>query len=167
MMTRRDNYCLAMAGLAVAGTPTNGALKVTNITTILCEGQTYIKAATDNIAQALAPFSVLATLAAGAIGASKTICLWVFMKASDASIVVQPAELLGALNAPASITAAGYKPGIFEQPPERVGYALIGAIRVATNASGAYTGGTTALNAANQTTTYFNFGPDLGVGVPY
>lgn len=167
MLTKRDNSSLGCAGLAVAGTPTSGAFKLTNAFAYQADGQSFQKAATDNIAQALASWSPLASLATAAIGASKTIMIWVHIKSSDGSMVLEPATRLGVLDAPASVTGAGYKSGVFEAPPERVGYALVGGIKVATNASGAYTSGTTALNAANQTTTYYNFGSDYGVPVPY
>lgn len=167
MMTKRDNYALGAAGLAVAGTPALGALKITNIVHYAADGRMYVKAATDNIAQALATFSPLASLAAAAIGASKILCLWVYIKASDGSVVLDPAVKAGLLDQPPSLTGAGYKVGVFEAPPERAGYAILGAIKIATNASGAYTPGTTSLGAANQTVTYYDLGPDLGVAIPY
>lgn len=167
MMTKRDNYTHGAAGLAVAGTATNGQFKTSNILHYAVNGRAYVKAATDNIAQVLAPFSVLATLAAAAVGASKVLCLFVYIRASDNAMFLDPAVKLGLLDQPPSLTGAGYKVGVFEWPPERDGYALVGAIKIATNASGAYTPGTTALNAANQTTTYYDVSTDLGVPIPY
>lgn len=167
MMTKRDNYALGAAGFAVAGTPAGGQFKTSNLLSYTVDGAMKTKAATDNIAPALATFSVLANLAAAAIGASKATCHFIYIKASDGSVVVDPAVRAGALDAPVSATGNGYKPGCFETPPERPGYALIGAYKVVTNASGAFTPGTTALNAANQTTTYYDFATDLGSPIPY
>jgi hypothetical protein len=167
MMTKRDNYALGAAGLAVAGTPTNGQYKTSNLLSYTVDGVMKTKAATDNIAQTLAPFSVLASLAGCAIGASRSLCLFIYIRASDGALFMDPAVRAGALEAPVAATGTGYRAGAFETPPERPGYALIGAIRIVTNASGAYTPGTTSLAAANQTVTYFDFATDLGLPVTY
>ena len=66
-----------------------------------------------------------------------------------------------------SSSAANYQPGAFEWPQEDKGFAILGAFKVATNASGAFTAGTTSLAAANQVVTYYNAGNDLGVPIPY
>lgn len=167
MLTKRDNSSLGCAGLAVAGTPTNGQFKTSNILHVQADGQSYVKAATDNIAQVVFPPFTIAALAAAAIGASKTLLLWIHMRVSDGALFMEPASKAGALFAPAGATGSGYVPGVFEPPQETRGYVLIGAIKIVTNASGAYTPGTTSLAAANQTVTYYNFGSDYGVPIPY
>lgn len=167
MMTKRDNYSLSAAGLTVAGTPALGAFRLTNPVNYVVDGFAKLKAATDNIAQVLAPFSPLAALASAAIGASKIMCLWVYVRGSDGAMFLDPAVKVGILDQPPSLSGAGYKVGVFEAPPERAGYALVGAIKIATAAAGAYTAGTTSLAAANMTVTYYDLGPDLGVPIPY
>lgn len=167
MLTKRDNSSLGCAGLGVAGTPTNGAFKVNNAFHYQVDGQSYIRALTDNIAQVVMPTYTIGALAAAAIGASKTLLMWVHIRASDGALFLEPANKNGALFQPAGVTGVGYQPGVFEQPQETKGYCLIGAIKIVTNAAGAYTPGTTSLAAANQTVTYYNFGSDYGVPIPY
>ena len=170
MLTKRDNYALGSALLAVAGTATGGQFKTTNLVSYQIDGQAYSKAATDNIAPVIIPAlnPTPITFAAAAIGASKITCMWVWINAAG-TVYVEPAAELNppVAKLPPSLTGSGYKAGVFEWPSERPGYALLGAIKVATNASGAFTYASTALSAANQTTTYYSVAADLGQPVTF
>jgi hypothetical protein len=170
MLTKRDNYALGSAGLAIAGTPALGAYKITNALAYQIDGQTYQKAATDNIAVVITPAvnPTPITLAAAAIGASKITCMWIWINAAG-SVFVEPAATLNppVAKLPPSVTGSGYGVGVFEWPSERPGYALLGAVKVATNASGAFTYASTSHAAANQTVTYYNVGADFGVPITF
>ena len=171
MLTKRDNMSLGCAGLAVAGTPANGAFKLTNALTYLIAGLCYLKAATDNIAQVQLPAAV-GGLPFVNLGANQQTCIFVSIDVNGNLFLHQaartaPAQLGASVFLPASITSSGYQSGAFEWPAEAKGYAVIGAIKIATNASGAFVFGTTTLSAANQTVTYYNAAVDYGVAVPY
>lgn len=171
MITKRDNMSLGCAGLAVAGTPTSGAFKISNILHYIIAGLAYLKAATDNIAQVVLP------IAAGGLpfvnlAASQISVVFVSIDASGAVFLHQgqatsQTQLGGAVYVVPSLTGAGYQTGAFEWPAEAKDYALIGAIKIATNASGAFVFGTTSLAAANQTVTYYNAAVDYGVAIPF
>lgn len=156
MLTKRDNYSLGCAGMAVAGTPALSAYKITNILAYLIAGLTYIKAATDNIAWTL----LTGQSAFVALAASQQSVFFFWLDSAGNARVTQGPVV-------ASANASTYRAGFFEWPSDLAGYACIGAAKVACNASGAFTPGTTALNAANMTVTYYNAGPDYGVGIPY
>lgn len=157
MITTRDNMSLGCAGLGVG---TAGAtIKTTNVLHFLVQGLAYAKAVTDNIA--LTMMTKVPAVPAVALAASQVAVFFVSVKASDGSIVLEQSKVAG------SATAAGYQPGAFEWPAETPGFAIIGAFKVATNASGAYTLGTTLNSAANQTVTYYNAAFDYGVPIPY
>lgn len=155
MQTSRDNVSLGCAGLAVAGTATNSQFKTANALAFGIGGLSYLKAATDNIAFTADTGTSFTNLAA-----SQQSCFFFMIDTAGAITVrqhsVQPAA-----------AAAGYRAGGWDWPGDRDGKACIGAVRISCNASGAFTPGTTALNAANQTATYYNVAGDLGVPVPF
>jgi hypothetical protein len=170
MLTKRDNMSLGCAGLALATTPALGAFKTSNALSYIIGGFAFFKAATDNIAQVAMPKVPAQPLVN--LAANQQTCVFVSIDVAGNLFFEQaqrtPAALgaVGALVVP-SITASGYGAGGFEWPGETKGYAVIGAIKIATNATGAYVFGTTALNAANQTVTYYNAAGDYGVPVPF
>lgn len=156
MHTMRDNYSLGCAGLGV-GT-TGATLKTVNAVAYQIDGRSFLKAATDNIAFALfvqVPAAAIVPLAASQVGV-----FFIMIDTAGNITYKQSASKSG-------VTAAGYSAGAFEWPQEDKGFACLGAIKVATNASGAFTAATTLLSAANQTVTYYNVGNDLGVAIPY
>lgn len=167
MLTKRDNISLGCAGLA-AGT-TAGTFKTTNIFAFLVLGLAYFKAITDNIAFAVrvqVPALTLPSLAA-----SQQTVYFLSVRASDGAIFAEPMRPVamggGApSNVVASNTGSGFQTGgSAEWPSETPGYAIFGAIKVATTAAGAFIPGTTSLGAANQVVTYYNAGPDYGVSI--
>lgn len=166
MLTKRDNFALGCAGVGIAGTPALSAIKTTNALAVQIDGQTYQSAATDNRAFTIIPATISPPAAFVSLAASKSSCFFVWLNPAGTAYVEQVTKV-GVAFVPASVTGSGYAAGIFEWPMDRPGYALIGAIKVVTNASGAFVPATTSLAAANQTVTYYNVGPDLGLGVPY
>lgn len=158
MLTKRDTMSLGCAGMAVAGTPALSAFKVTNILHYLIAGLAYIKAATDNIAWAI--FVATPALAFTSLAASQQSVFFFFIDAAGAITVMQGKVVVGS-------TGASYVPGAFEWPGDDPTRACIGAVKVNCNASGAFVPGTTALNAANMTVTFYNAAFDYGVPIPY
>lgn len=164
MQTKRDNLSLGAAGLA-AGT-TAGTFKTQNVFPYEIAGRSFSKAVTDNIA-----FTPKAGQTALAVPANRTQVYFLSVDAAG-NVVYEQARTalvdagitrgLGSSN-----TAAGYTPGAYEWPLESNGYAMFGAVKVATNASGAFTPATTSLAAANQTVTFYNVAADYGVAIPY
>lgn len=158
MLTQRDNFSLGCAGLG-AGTVA-GTFKTTNPVAYQIDGRTFFKAAATDLAWTLFPepgTPALVSLAAN--------------QAAVYFVLIDTAGVLYVKNAPRNAVVVGpggggYTPGGAEWPQEDKGYAVLGAIRVVTGAAGAFVPGTTGLGAANQTVTYYNAGPDLGVGIP-
>lgn len=170
MLTKRDNMSLSAAGLAGGSVATSGQFKTSNNLNYIIAGLAYFKAPTDNIAQVALPRSPAVAL--GNLGANQVTCIFVSIDVAGNLFFEQnqraPAVLGGStVYLPPSATGAGYNIGTFEWPSETKGYALIGAIKVATNATGAFVFGTTALNAANQVTTFYNVAADYGVPIPF
>ena len=157
MQTKRDNMSLGAAGLA-EGTNA-GTLKTSNILHYIVKGRAYIKAVTDNIAFAL--MTKVPALAILPLTASQVGVFFISVRQSDGALVYEQSA------SKPSATGAGYQAGAFEWPSEVEGHALIGAIKVATNASGAFTAATTDLGAANQTVTYYDVAVDYGIPIPY
>lgn len=158
MFTKRDSASLGAAGMAVAGTPALSAYKVTNAFSYLIKGLAYLKAATDNIVWTIfvtSPVSVFTSLAA-----SQQSIFFFFVDAAGAMTVRQGPVVAGT-------TGATYTPGAFEWPGDDATRACVGAVKVNCNASGAFVPGTTALNAANQTSTFYNAALDYGVPITY
>lgn len=154
MITGRDNSSLGCAGLATATTTT--LFKTLNALAYGIDGRSYQKAATDNIPLALkAGASAMAVMAA-----SQVVVLFIHL--DTAGTVTYSVSTVRA-----NSTAAGYTAGGVEWPQEDKGFACIGAIKITTNASGAFTLGTTAFGAANTTVTYYNVASDYGVAIPY
>jgi hypothetical protein len=156
MHTQRDNYSLGCAGLA-SGTGA-GTVKTQNILHYALAGRTYVKAVTDNIAlavQTAVPVNVNTALAA-----SQVAVFFLFLDSAGAMSFKQSAIKN-------NTTAAGYVPGAFEWPADDGLFTCIGAMKIAVNASGVFTAGTTALNATGVTPTFYNVGDDYGVAIPY
>ncbi len=153
MHTPRDNYSLGCAGLATGTTTT---LSNANAFPYQIDGRSYQKAAALNVAPALKTGSP----AFVALAANQSTCF--FAHIDPAGTITLTQGKVGS-----SSTAAGYQAGAFEWPQEDKGFACIGAIKVTTNATGAFTVGTTAFGAANTTVTYYNAGDDYGVAIPY
>jgi hypothetical protein len=157
MLTQRDNFSLGCAGLA-AGTGA-GTFKTTNPVAVQTDGRTFFKAASDNLAWTLFPEA--GTPALPALAANQT-CVYFVLVDPTGAVSVKTAPKNAVVIGP---NGGGYTPGAVEWPQEDKGYACLGAIRVMVG-TGAFTPGTTSLAAANQTVTYFNCGPDLGVPIP-
>lgn len=151
--TTRDNVSLGNAGIA-EGTNAN-TYKTSNILHYRIAGQAYVKAATDNVA-----FAARSGTSFTALTASKVSVFFVLIDAAGTLVMRQSAVK-------DSATAQTYQAGAFEWPAEEDNYAVIGAIKVATNASGAFTATSTDLGASNQTVTYFNAAGDYGVPITY
>jgi len=167
MQTKRDNLSLGMAGFA-AGT-TAGTFKTNNAVNYQIAGRVYQKAATDNIA--FTPMPKAVTPAVPVVPANKTQVYFISVDPAgncffeQARSSVTDAGVLRGMGG--SSTGAGYNPSAYEWPTESNGFAIIGAIKVATNASGSFTAATTSLAAANQTVTFYNVAEDYGVAIPY
>lgn len=154
MQTARDNVSMGCAGLAIATTTT--LFKTLNALAFGIGGRSFQKAATDNIPLALKSGAT----AMAVMAASQVVVL--FIHIDTAGTVTYSVSTVRA-----NSTAAAYVPGAVEWPQEDTGFACIGAIKVTTNASGAFTLGTTAFGAANTTATFYNVGGDYGVAIPY
>ena len=170
MLTKRDNMSLSAAGLAIGSVVTSGQFKTSNNLNYIIAGLAFFKAATDNVAQVALPRVPAVPL--GNVGANQITCVFVSIDVAGNLFFEQnqraPAILGGStVYLPPSLTGAGYNTGVFEWPAETKGYAIIGAIKIATAAAGAYVFGTTALNAANQTVTFYNAAADYGVPIPF
>lgn len=153
MRTPRDAVSLGAAGVG-EGTAAN-TLKTTNILHYTIAGRAKIKAATDSIA-----FVASTGTSFTALGASKVSVFFVMIDAAGTITETQgPVKTHS--------TGAGYVPGAFEWPGDSDTLCCIGAIKVATNASGAFTATATDLSAANQTVTYFDVALDYGVPITY
>ena len=153
MHTQRDNYSLGSAGLG-AGTGA-GTIKTQNILHYAIAGRTYAKAVTDNIALAAKGGAAIVALAANQVA-----CLLLFIDAAGTITYRQSKTKTNS-------TGAGYTPGAFELVPDEADAACFGALKIACNASGAFTPGTTALNATGVTATFYNLGDDYGVPIPF
>jgi hypothetical protein len=156
MHTQRDNYSLGCASLA-AGTGA-GTIKTQAILHYALGGRTYVKAVTDNIALALQ--TQVPALTNTAMAASQVSVYFLFLDSAGAVSFKQSAIKSGT-------TAASYTPGAFEWPADDGLFTCFGAMKIATNASGVFTAGTTALNATGVTPTFYNVGDDYGVPIPY
>lgn len=166
MQTKRDNLSLGSAGL---GTGTTGAtIKTTLPFGYQIAGRAYSKAATDNI-----PFIIRTMTPAELpinVPANRTQVYFLMIDAAGNVFYTQgrksavDAGILRGL--PGSSTAANYQASAVEWPLEENNFAVIGAIKVATNAAGAMVPGTTLFSAANQTVTYYNVAEDYGVAIP-
>ncbi len=167
MQTKRDNLSLGSAGLA-AGTGA-GTVKTQAAFAYEIAGRSFNKAATDNIA--LTPMPKTPAQTALAVPANRTQVLFLSIDAAGNVVYEQARTALVdagiARGLGSSGTAAGYTPGAYEWPLESNGYAMFGAVKIATNAAGAFTPGTTSLGAANQTVTFYNCAADYGVAIPY
>ena len=135
------NGCFDNPALAIA--TTTSAFKTANAISYAIAGQIYSKAATDNIAFS-AVSGTLSNLSAG----QQCVFLVCIDSAGTVKVVQSPIVSSGDANPVPAV------PG---------GYAAIGAIKV--NAAATFTVGTTALNAANITTTYFNFAGHPGAAI--
>jgi len=166
MLTKRDNLSLGSAGLAV-GTGA-GTFKTVTPFAYMIAGRSYEKAATDNIAMTMRVKSPAEVPVA--VPASKTQVYFLMIDAAGAVTYTQARTSVadsGAVRGMAgSSTAANYQASAYEWPLEEPNAAIFGAIKVATNASGAFTPGTTSFGAANQTVTYYNVAGDYGVPIP-
>jgi hypothetical protein len=166
MLTKRDNLSLGSAGLAT-GTGA-GTFKTTTVLDYMIAGRAYQKAATDNIAMALrvkSPAEVAVN-----VPASKTQVYFFLIDAAGAITYTQARQSVNdsgnVRGMPGSASAANYQASAVEWPLEEDGRACIGAVKVATNASGAFIPGTTSFGAANQTVTFYNVAGDYGVPIP-
>lgn len=160
MHTARDNYSLGSAGL-VAGT--TSTISVANAVAYCIAGRSYLKAAALNVVLALKTGGV----ALPVLAANQASVIFLFLDAAGALTYSAAAKSDGTARVGVSATGASYLPGAFEWPQEEAGFAIIGAVKITTNASGAFTIGTTALGAANTTATFYNVANDLGVSVPF
>lgn len=147
-ITKRDSYCINGAQVA-EGTNAN-TYKTTAAISAVLNGRVVNKAATDNVA-----FSA----GHAAQGASKVAAYFVLMDSAGA-LTTQQSSVEN------HSTSQQYVPGAFEWP-DPVDKVVVGAIKVATNASGAFTAASTDLGAANQTVTYFDAALDYGKPIPY
>ena len=167
MQTKRDNLSLGAAGLA-AGTAA-GTFKTLNTINYQIGGRVFSKAATDNMAFTIMPKTP--AVVALSVPANKTQVFFISLDAAGNAVYEQArnsvadAGILRGLGA--SSTGAGYNGGAYEWPLETNGFAVIGAIKIATNAAGGFVPGTTSLAAANQTVTFYNVAEDYGVAIPY
>ena len=163
MQSKRDNLCTTPAGLVAGGT--SGTVGIGNNFSYQIGGRAYSKAAAASVA-----LVAMAGTSALAVPANSTQVIFLHVDAAGNVVYTQNANqaLASGINRglATSATAPGYTPGAIEWPQETPGYAIIGAVKIATNASGAFTPGTTSLGAANQTVTYYNVTQDLGVCIP-
>lgn len=146
-LTRRDNVCLASAGLAI-GTTTSKVNTGTAITYTL-NGRTYPKAATAD----------LFTLAGTTLAARQTCAFFLWLDAAGTASVTQ-SDIKEASTS--TSTTARYVSGAFEYP-EVIDKCLVGVVQIIT-AGSTFVPGTTALTSV---ATYVNVGPDLGAPVTY
>lgn len=153
MLTPRDNYSLGCAGL-VAGT--TSTISIGNAMAFGIAGRTFQKAAAANVVPALRTGAT----AAVALTLNQACVFWWWLDTAGALTYSQS-------DVRNSATHAQYVPGAFGMPGEEAGYTLIGAVKITTNASGAFTIGTTAMGAANTTATFYNFGLDYGVPITF
>ena len=153
MHTTRDNQSHGNAGLA-EGTNAN-TYKTSNIVGYRIGGLAYTKAITDNIA-----FAARSGTTFTALGNSKVSCFFVLADAAGNLVMRQSAVKDAA-------TAQTYQAGAFEWPAEEDNYAVLGAIKVVTSASGTFTATSTDLSASGVTATYFNSNGDYGVPITY
>lgn len=160
MRSPRDNVSMGCAGL-VAGT--GATVSTGNALPYQVDGRTYFKAATANVAFALKANATIAAV----LAASQAMCLFLHLDTAGNLTYSCAQKPDGTVRVVGSATAASYTPGAFEWPQEDKGFACIGAIKITTNASGAFTVGTTALGAANTTATFYNAGDDYGVAIPF
>ena len=163
MQSKRDNLCDTSAGLAAGGTA--GTVGIGNAFSYQIAGRIYQKAAAASVTLTPKPGTT-----ALAVPANSTQVLFLSVDPAGNVVYEQARGQVAASGYKqgllASNTAAGYAPGAYEWPQEDAGYALIGAVKIATNASGAFTPGVTSLGASNQVVTYYNVGQDLGVCIP-
>lgn len=149
--TSRDNFSLGAAGLA-EGTNAN-TFKTSNILHYGIDGRAYVKAATDNIAFAVATGTTHTALA------NHQVCVFFILINSAGTVTALQSDIKTAS------TGTGYEAGAFPWP-DRADNAVIGAIKVQTAAT-TFTAGTTDLGAASVTDTYYDVANDYGKGVPY
>lgn len=147
----RDNFALGAAGLA-EGTNAN-TYKTSNILHYVIDGRAYVKAATDNVAFAVATGTTHTALA------NHQVCVFF--------ILINAAGTLTALQSDikTASTGSGYEAGAFGWP-DRSDVACIGAIKVQTAAT-TFTAGSTDLGAASVTDTYFDVAIDYGKPITY
>ena len=163
MQSKRDNLCVGTAGLGIGGTPSQVAIGFDFPYQIA--GRTFRKAATASV-----PLVPRAGTAPLSVPANSTQVLFFHVDPagnvtySQARQVVVSVGIMAGLQP--SLSAPGYTPGAIEWPQEDAGFAVIGAVKIATNATGAFVPGTTAFNAANQVATFYNVSQDLGVPIP-
>ena len=165
MNSKRDNLSLGCAALA-NGT-TAASIKTQNIVHYQIGGRSFAKAVTDNIA--LTALVQVPAVPLVSLAASQQSCFFVLIDAAGNVVLRQWSgnQLNVSTSVVAASNAAAYVPGFFEWPQEDTLYAIIGAFKVSTNASGAFVPGTTSQAAANQTVTYFNVAQDLGLPIPF
>lgn len=154
MKTKRDNHSVGMAGLGI-GT-TTATMKTVNNSVIELAGRSLLKAATDNIA--IAAMTKVPAVPLVNLAANQQCVVFVSQDASG-NLAVEQSKIVP------SSTGAGYVKTAFEWPAETPLYACIGAILITTNASGAFTFGTTALGATNTTAVFYNTAGDYGVPI--
>jgi len=147
MKTTRDSYSLGYATLA-EGTNAN-TFKTTTACAYVINGQSYIKAATDNLAFSTGTAQAVLTQAA----------YFVFVDTAGTVTTVQSSIQ------PIS-SVAGYVAGAWEIP-HVADKACIGAIKVTLASAATFTPGSTDLSATNVTGTYFNFGDSYGTPITY
>jgi len=160
MLTQRDNYSLGCAGL-VAGT--GATISVANALPFVIDGRSFQKAVATNVAFALRSGGV----ALPALTASQIGCVFMFLDTAGALTYESAKTVQGVADVRANTTSQSYVPGAFQWPDDIAGFACIGAVKIATNASGAFTIGTTALGAANVTSTFYNAAVDYGKPIPF
>ena len=136
-LIRGGNLCLAKAGLAIATTTTK--IKTANAIDYAINGVLYTKAATDNIAMTAADAQ-----------AAGTSCLYLVCIDKDGNVTTVKGDEVSTDD-----VTSGKSVLTWPQPTSN-DVVTIGAVRVDTSASVTFIAGTTALDAAGITDTYYD-----------
>ena len=144
---RGGTGALSSAGLGIGSTPAELSIAATDPAGVhyMINGYSYYLANDATVA-----------MTAMAVQAVSTSCLYLVQLESDGTL----STVKGTERLTADITSGK---SVLEFPQaDSVDKAVIGGFRVDTNATVPYTGGTTDLDAAGITDTYYNF----GIGIP-
>lgn len=143
MITKRDNFCLNSAALAIGTVPTG--VKSANAVSYNIAGVAYTKAASD-------PLIAMS----GTALTTHQVCAFFIMINAAGTVSLSQSDIKTAS------TGTGYVAGAFEWP-DPSDKACIGAVLIKSGAA-VFTPGTTALTSV---ATYINVGPDYGTPIAY